>query len=76
MSEIIAPFLIGAAVSSMLSFVFVTSDIQPSSWQHAEKLCENNEGVDYISEGLTNQVGVTCINGAKFTYYLNTLEEV
>jgi hypothetical protein len=68
--------LLGCMLTALISFLTVDSDIYPESFQHAEKMCSSNEGVEYLSEGLTRFSSVTCKNGAVFKFDNGKVREV
>ena len=61
-----------ALTASMLSVLLCVSGcdafVYPKDFEEAEKLCENNEGIDVFIANSLFYAKVNCVNGAKFEF--------
>lgn len=67
MDDAMAGFFVGAALIGTVAF-FYNENIHLESFEYGNKICEQNGGLDFISEDGFEDGIAFCKNGAEFKY--------
>jgi hypothetical protein len=75
MNDEFGMLMFGFAISAVIAY---TSEavVYPQSFEHGNKLCEQNGGLKYLVEPELGSSKAVCKNGAKFTYDWEELRKV